>query len=336
MKVVVHIGPMKTGTTYIQYILQNRRKELLQAGWLYPGRLLNQQHACYGICGGEIPWVTEDLAARNEELGNGLIRQIRSRKSNVIVSAEALASLSSVGVGKFLEAIGGADEVVATIRPLEKLLPSAWQQLIKGGSTKTFEEFFNKMIESRNSKTDLWRTYAYGEAVRIWSQFLPVTVVKIGDKGEKDTAWRSFREAANLPEIGSVPIRAKRANTSLNLEAAEILRNVNIILKKDDVERKRREDFSRYFMRSIVYPLDGIPRGTRIKCAQKDLALVERWDNEEMDLIERYASRVIGYEFKDERGSVSEGENCKDSYLSEAALHLIQAWRGSGAGKEKT
>ena len=56
MGIIVHIGQMKSGTTYLQNILSQNRKDLNRDGWIYPGRLLNHQHACYGLCGPDIAW----------------------------------------------------------------------------------------------------------------------------------------------------------------------------------------------------------------------------------------------------------------------------------------
>ncbi|MCT7378209.1 hypothetical protein [Chelativorans salis] len=335
MKTVIHIGPMKTGTTYIQNILQKSRSELLKLGWVYPGRLLNQQHACYGICGDEIPWVTNALSRKNERLGEELIRQLQTRETNVIISSEALASLTPIGVENFLEAIGGADEVIATIRPLEKLLPSAWQQLIKGGSTKSLDEFFEHMAINRNSKSGLWRTYAYGEAVKIWSHFLPVSVIRLSQTKDRDSAWDLFRQAANLPEIPPTHIKAKESNISLNLEAAEILRHVNITLKKEGIDKDKVEEFSRFFLKKIIHPLSDISRGTRITCRKSDMARIELWDSEEMSLVQEHASKMLGDKFGVEYSIKKESKLNESKVLEEMSLHLIQLWGKTEAERLK-
>src|SRR5690554_5958061 len=144
-RLVLHIGQMKSGTTYIQNILSSSRKTLFDNGWIYPGQKVNHQHETYGICGSDIFWVNKKTEEKNKKIGNNLIEEIRNNKDdkNIIISSEALSSLSEKGIRRFVEKFGQPDEIILTVRSLFRVLPSAWQQSLKGGHDRSLEDFFN-------------------------------------------------------------------------------------------------------------------------------------------------------------------------------------------------
>src|SRR5680860_143685 len=115
---VLHVGPMKTSTTYVQQVLCENRDYLKSMGWIYPGRGSNQQHAFYGLCGSDIPWVTPATQVKNASAGKQLIEDIKSADASVIVSAEALASLSCDGIERLMGEMSTPDTIVFTHRPL--------------------------------------------------------------------------------------------------------------------------------------------------------------------------------------------------------------------------
>jgi hypothetical protein len=56
-QIVLHIGTMKSGTTYLQHGIINQLAELESAGWLYPldfaptQGAINHERAIYGLVG---------------------------------------------------------------------------------------------------------------------------------------------------------------------------------------------------------------------------------------------------------------------------------------------
>lgn len=95
---VLHIGTPKTGTTFVQGILAQNRQELLDAGWAYPGKRLNQQHAMYGLCGPDI--YSLQNPAHYAEIGRTMADRVQAhlaQQRRVVVSAETLAKLDDTG-----------------------------------------------------------------------------------------------------------------------------------------------------------------------------------------------------------------------------------------------
>ncbi len=231
---VLHVGPMKTSTTYVQQVLCENRNYLKSMGWVYPGRGSNQQHAFYGLCGSDIPWVTPATQVKNASAGKQLIEDIKSADASVIVSAEALASLSCDGIERLMGRMPTPDTIVFTHRPLEKLIPSAWQQYLKGGGTETLEHFTNRLLnEMTQAEGSLYRGYALGDSVERWKSIVKsrIVVMKVPTaKKDADKTWPLFQQASGLPVLKDYGV--KEANSSLSSEAADLLRSFNIALMK--------------------------------------------------------------------------------------------------------
>ena len=83
-RLLLHIGTMKTGTTYLQHAMADQRSRLTELGWAYPaygGREMsfNQQWAVYDAFPTLIPWVT---ATESRPGGAGETMVARSRESD--------------------------------------------------------------------------------------------------------------------------------------------------------------------------------------------------------------------------------------------------------------
>lgn len=234
---ILHVGPMKTSSTYIQNILSQNRDDLARQGWKYPGKRLNQQSDFYGLCGPDIPWVDSYTQSKNESAGKALATQINNSDGHIIVSAEALANLSHDGIERLLRKIPVPDTVVFTHRPLTKVIPSAWQQSLKGGGTATLDAFTNRMLnEIDQSAGNLYMGYALGDAVARWKSVAGsrVVLVKIPtNKGDSKKTWPLFQNATGIPPLHNLEV--KEANLSLSFEAARLLRDFNICMKENEM-----------------------------------------------------------------------------------------------------
>lgn len=289
---VLHIGLMKTGTTYLQGILSQNREALALAGWSYPGRRENQQHACYGICGSDIYWVADDNPYR--AAGGKLVTELRDRETDVVVSAEALSSMSETGIERFLSTVGTPTSVTLTVRPLDRLLPSAWQQTLKSGATDSQDSFLVQLREARPSLAGMWRTYAFGHIVRRWAAFCPVDVVIVPRSSRRDALWELFREAVGLPDLPEVDVQPTAANISFSEEVADILSSLNGFLAAQGYSKRQQARVRNTLLQEGVFQLDREHAGTRICLPEEWRAEVRGWNDEETALLRSYARAVHG------------------------------------------
>jgi hypothetical protein len=273
MKKVVHVGQMKSGTTYIQNALAQSRSLLEESGWLYPGKLFNQQHACYGLCGSDIPWVA--VKEKWEKIAKEMIFELKNTDKNIFISSEALSCLRPDGIDRFVEMIGGIDEVVITIRNLQSVLLSGWQQNIKGGGQRSLPSYIERVERERTSGDGTWRYYSFGETARAWSRHADLKLVIAGDGENKNDLLNNFLSALNLPDIPEPSLDSSRSNKSIKREDAELLRYFNVMNQKIDSSEK--EKYVRWLLKKGFFPASDLPNGSKIKMSLPNAQMICEW-----------------------------------------------------------
>ena len=277
----VHIGLMKTGTTFLQHIFKLNRPSFADQGLLYPGSLLNQQHACYGLAGEHIPWV-KDPSKRWRQLGADMLQEIKQHQGDVLISSEALASMPDEGVKDFCGQLGGIDHAVITIRNYHSVLLSAWQQQLKGGGIKTIEEFFAGLTKDRESGNGLWKTYSLRKAANTWAKHANVELIVVDSRypEEKGTsAIQAFSDILRTSIQNEAHHDPKSRNVSLTFEDAEMLRRVNSII---DGSTEVKQRVIRDFLEILLFPAAGRGDGSKILFPPQYIAHADEWISEEM------------------------------------------------------
>lgn len=299
-KLVLHVGQMKSGTTFIQNILRKNRKPLEESGWLYPGKRFNHQHETYGICGGDIFWVNERMRENNDEIGKKLIDECKDglKNKNVLISSEALSSLDSSGIERFVSTFGNPDEVILTVRDLYRVFPSAWQQDLKGGHSRSLEEFFELLKTQRKDKSGFWKTYSYGDVVKKWAKICPVKVIIVpGMSNNKGGAlWESFSSTVGLPTNLDVNIDSSQLNLSLNIETANFVRSLIKIINQDKRFSGHKSKILKGYFDEMVFPCAGQNRGEKILPPISYKAEMKDWNIKEYNVMKRFASEIVGNE----------------------------------------
>jgi hypothetical protein len=135
-KVFIHVGPHKTGSTYLQKQLRTNAEVLASHGVTYPD--LRSPLFGHGR-----------LARRLRGWGPAVTRAELSAlmdREALVLSSENLVLLSPSQLGTFADLLDGASvTVVFVLRSLTKVLPSHWQETIKHGNTQTFPDYLAKI-----------------------------------------------------------------------------------------------------------------------------------------------------------------------------------------------
>jgi len=286
---IYHVGTMKSGTTYLQSILQKNKPQLLDMGWRYPGKRLNQQHTIYDLVPDSVPWSIPSAGKKMGELSQGLAKQIKKNSNdNIVLSAEVLSCLDETGIEEVIKTFGKPDKVIFTVRGLQKVIPSAWQQYIKGGGKLSLDKFVNKMKQDRSSLDGMWKIYAYGNQIKRWSKYVPVTTVVVPNSGVKNELASLFFEAVGIDgDKLNLDIKSSESNLSLGFEIAEILRFLNAKHKLSNSDRN-------LFLKNIIFPKLGKVNSSKIKLSKEQLKLCEDWVMEESAILNKYSSKVLG------------------------------------------
>jgi len=244
MRIVVHIGTEKTGSTSIQAFCRQNRRALLRRGLLYPARPGPDWHSSLIVAsraprprpgagrGRDI--VDEPARAAYAARVQAMLgREIaRHRPAQVLLSNEVLAPrLADAASLRRLQALLAplADEVriLVYLRRQEDFLAGLYSTAVKNGAARTLEEII--------AASDL----DYDAMLARWAQVFgreALIVRRYGGPGFDILA--DFAEAVGLGPIAGLA-RPARMNPSLDGATLELLRRMDPHLGADRARRRR-------------------------------------------------------------------------------------------------
>jgi hypothetical protein len=134
---VIHVGPHKTGSTYLQASFAQHQADLSNRGIIYPGQWRDGNQASHVALfrrlRGRDPGLAVEFATLND-----------SPYKIVLISSEAMADLKLDELAFLRELLGGASvEIIFYCRRWSELLLSGWQEMVKHGYIRTFPEFLS-------------------------------------------------------------------------------------------------------------------------------------------------------------------------------------------------
>jgi hypothetical protein len=231
----VHIGVQKTGTTSLQRVLAARRERLRSLGIVYPGTDENHLTPVFALAERRIGWKTGGRVPARRSWDR-LVREVsQSRDSAVVVSAESLCEFDVDTARQVVDGLGGDDvHIVVTLRPLEKLMPSTWQQYLKSGATHRYDRWLRDVCIGPSNPQPITRSFwlrnDHGAVVDRWASVTSpdrVTVVVL-DPARPQMPFEAFADLLGIDHAELVPSDAPVANRSLTAEEAEFIRQFNL------------------------------------------------------------------------------------------------------------
>ncbi len=227
--VYLHVGGPKSGTTFIQQVLEHNAATLASAGVLVVGPRLELIHAAMVV---RDDARLDDLPAAARGAWDRVTEQVREwQGASAILSYELFANASAEQVQAALARLEGIEvHVVVSARDLGKAIASSWQEQLKFGITKPLESWSPPQESAVDSEWG-WRTMQPANVAARWGAGLPaerVHVVTVPARATgADELWHRFASATGLGEIEDLDLGVERANESLGVVEAELLRRVN-------------------------------------------------------------------------------------------------------------
>ena len=219
-RTILHIGPHKTGTTYLQRVFRAMRPALETVGVAFPTcwSLSDDQPGHQKLCDA---LTAESLDAIRADYGS-------IDTETVLISAEDLSYLSESQLLQ-LRTIFGDATVVFYCRRWSEILPSVWQERIKHGFTETFPQFMAEVANDplRLDFVDFGRVLDRFDMAFGKDRIHIVPYSNLTDAGEDiadhfvDTFLR--QPTLRLPEN----IRGIQPNRSLHPAETEVVRTLN-------------------------------------------------------------------------------------------------------------
>lgn len=310
-KLVLHIGLQKSGTTFLQHMVQHNTEALAEAGVLYPvpqdwerGKrtVANHEWASYGLLGTEYPWVSQVRASREEPSWRALLEQVSAWPATVLLSAEALSVIRADAVRTVLESLAVDDvEVVITARSLGRSLPSLWQQHIRNGRSTSFERYLGRLASQRDKGSDhvetdldahIWRAFALSGLVRRWSEAGASRVSVVASPGSPPSLLlERFTQAAGLPGLTRVAVADRQAHTGLTAPETLVLASLNAAFREDSwphrrADRVRQTVIERFQARERRGGKVGLPPEWRPRVAE--------WSKEDLGALQDTGAHIVG------------------------------------------
>jgi hypothetical protein len=233
---VLHIGLLKSGTSFIQHQIRHHHEALAEDGTLFPGGR---------------SWRTQVTAVRDligtSDLGRGGERSTRTWKwlagqseswsgEAVLVSMEFLSFADREQVERVADSLRPRQvEVVVTVRDLARVVPAMWQESIQNRADWSWRAYADSLRDRPGADPEparaFWRQQDLSRILRTWVDVVGadhVTVVTVPQRGaDPDLLWIRFCRAAGL-DATRYPIDVRTVNTSLGVAGTELMRRLNL------------------------------------------------------------------------------------------------------------
>ena len=234
-RAVLHIGLLKSGTSFIQQQLRHHSKALADDGVLFPGGR---------------SWRAQVTAARDllgtSHLGVASEGQTRSWQwladqatswhgETVLVSMEFLSFAEPAQAERAVASLRPREvEVIVTARDLARVVPAMWQESIQNRAGWSWRAFIDSLRESDGASPApaeaFWHQHDLPRILRTWVDVVGaanVTVVTVPQRGaDADLLWTRFCQAAGLRS--NYPVRVQAVNTSLGVAGTELMRRLSL------------------------------------------------------------------------------------------------------------
>lgn len=291
----LHIGPRKSGTTFLQQALISNARALRAEGLIYPmpgrsrrqqlpgaPRFLNHEKKLLAACTAEANSATEWLA-----------HALAATSGDIILSGEAVAACSPAELDHLTANLGVGDlHVIITARSLEAVIPSSWQQHIRNGRTASLAAFVEDIAKRNDQRQQTPLTWATEPTQGFWlandhaalaerwiARGAQVSVVTVpAGSAPAETLWQRFLGALGLSNAAiaafTIPNMQPR-HVGLTAPEALTLREIIWQLERGGMDRSER---SRWAHRLVEDVFRGHPqRGPALHLAGTELHRARQW-----------------------------------------------------------
>lgn len=237
---LIHIGPPKTGTTSLQAAFHLVRDDLLKQGVRYIGERRHSRRAVMAaLAETDDPEPTRwDLPRATQEWERITREVVAAREPRLVFSSETLAHADDSAIAGVIDLFGpGRVHLVATLRPLWKVLPSQWQQGIQAGSPHSMDAWLERILGTpMGDPKSFWHRQRHDRLIARWAEAVGTEhmVVVVVDQGDHGMVLRTFERLLAL-RPDTLALHSDYSNRSLTMPEAEVLRALNRAVRQQDL-----------------------------------------------------------------------------------------------------
>lgn len=244
---LIHIGPHKTGTTYLQHGFARLGETMLSRGIIYP--------EIWGSFAGHHSLAADIMSGSLQSLPEAFDQLRQCPAEIILLSSETFAYFGDAEIRQLHSLIDGEPvTIVFYARRWSELIPSCWQEIVKHGSIRTLPEFalsclanpWTSPIVNFDLVLAKYRAVFGAASIRL------VSYNAVLDAGEDLLSHfcRLFLGWPDLPDFDT-----ERVNVSHNVAETEIVRALNA-LEWTRAREGQQLLYHRYARARAALPLD--------------------------------------------------------------------------------
>lgn len=295
---LLHIGPPKTGTSTLQGAAHRSRTAMQAQGVRYAGSARHSGAAVLAVMGRRS--FGKDEGAPPIRKWQGLLRDVqRAGDGRVLISSEFFADAEPAAIARILDDLDRSRvHVVVTLRPLDRIMPSQWQQYVQSGFRMAWPSWLERMLGNPpdpSPSPSFWRRHRHDELVRRWADEIApqnVTLVVI-DETRPDYVLRVFESLLGLREETLAADEAT-LNRSMTVPEIEAVRAFNTAFFAAGLGNALFHRAMHFGAASYMRTRKPAPEEPRIELPGSAVARVAEISREMIDGLRDSGVRVIG------------------------------------------
>jgi hypothetical protein len=232
-RLIIHAGFPKSGTTALQASFRENNQVLKASGIEYPETKNDAHHgAAAALVGRSIGWQS---TKRDQSNWQEFVQSINDSTSDVVlISSEFLTAAGKKQIKRIKEDFAQFHiEIFFTLRPLNRIIPSIYQQNLKKGSIHSYPEWISKKFMTETGELrQTPRLINHAQVIENWAKVFGAENISliIGDSRQPELLYRLTEKLLGISQLSQVHTRA--LNRSLTVRECEILRRVNASVNK--------------------------------------------------------------------------------------------------------
>jgi hypothetical protein len=287
-KYIIHIGPPKSGTSYIQSQLFHLREYLEEKGVLYPwtrpGTITHHIVREALTAGRDLKADFDEINAKGAEI--------------IILSCAAFDGLQIAMLQRLKEYIDGNPvDIVYYARRWSERIPSDWRERVKMGHYATFPEFYIRLVSRPESTGEVNYSIVWDRFAKVFGRD-SLRIVSFNNlvEGNVDLFKHFMETIVGLHDMPKVKKGLIQKNERLDTVDTEILRALNCLQYAEtaEINPSERIKFDRLTKRYDLQPLrDHVKSDVRqIKLKDTAAPLRPTWE-----AISAYKDRLVSPEY---------------------------------------
>lgn len=176
-KLLLHVGPAKTGTTGLQMLLDQNREVLKRLRISYPGSSSDQHRAARALLNRPNP----RGGKQSLEHWNDLVKKVSKSKDDLVISSEFFSFANSQQIESIVKAFHGAElHILITARSYYDVIPGVWQQQFKYDDSIKLEEWIrHSVLGNAEGANSFYESQNYVHLIKKWAAHVSTNQISL-------------------------------------------------------------------------------------------------------------------------------------------------------------